>query len=466
MEARGSEQGQSQGQPPMGKFAAWPAVMRWNFVVLGADMAFFSLGLSISSAYTILPLFVHHLTANPLAIALIPAVRNLGLYAPQLLVAPLVERRRHALPMILRLTILERVPYLFLGIAALVLATGHTDWLLGIFFLSIFLALLGSGLCSPPWLDMIARSVPSGWIGRFFGLWTGLGGVFGIGGAALAAAILAHVTWPLNFALCFFLTFAMFVISFVLLSRGREPQRPEQPEQVAPAPTLEAESPARGVLAEFAEVRGQLRAIWLLARGDRGLWWLIAANGVLAVASMAGAFFAVAALGSHGSGGLSVAQVGAESSVLFVGSMGGNFLWGNIGDRYGHKAILVWSSLCAAAAAVLALVATGFVAWGAVFFLYGLTLSGTQLASFTFITEFGPPERRPTYIALASVAYAPFAVGAPLVGGWLAGFWGFGLVFVLSGAAGLAATALYRVAVPDPRKRRQPGEPTSLPARP
>src|SRR5262249_61685611 len=66
---------------------ARPAHTRWNFTVLGADIAFFSLGLAISSAYTILPLFVHHLTANNEAVALIPAMRALGTYVPPLLVA-------------------------------------------------------------------------------------------------------------------------------------------------------------------------------------------------------------------------------------------------------------------------------------------------------------------------------------------------------------------------------------------
>ena len=46
------------------EFARWPADMRWNFVVLGADIAVFVFGLSISSAYTVLPLFVHFLTPS------------------------------------------------------------------------------------------------------------------------------------------------------------------------------------------------------------------------------------------------------------------------------------------------------------------------------------------------------------------------------------------------------------------
>jgi hypothetical protein len=110
--------------------AARPAHMWWNFTVLGADIAFFMLGLSISSSYTLLPLFAAQLGASNVVVALIPAVRALGLYGPPLLVASLVERRRHALPYILVMTVLERVPYLVLAAATLLLARGHNATLL------------------------------------------------------------------------------------------------------------------------------------------------------------------------------------------------------------------------------------------------------------------------------------------------------------------------------------------------
>ena len=196
----------------------WPANGRWNFVTFGADIAFFSLGLSISSAYTVLPLFAHHLTNNNLLIALIPALRALGTFGPQLLVAPYVERQRRALPMILVITVWERLPFLLLAIGAVWLAQGDPNILLGLFLFLIFLATLSSGLCYPAWLDLIARSIPGDWLGRFFGLWAGLGGALGIGGAAVGAALIAAFPFPLNFALCFSLTFGAFIISFVLLA--------------------------------------------------------------------------------------------------------------------------------------------------------------------------------------------------------------------------------------------------------
>lgn len=419
-----------------------PAHMRWNFTVFGADIAFFSLGLSISSVYTVIPLFVHHLTNNNEAVALIPAVRAVGLYVPTLLVAPMVERQRHALPFILRATVLERVPYLLLALGALWLAGGNPGFLLALLLLMMFLATFGSGLTYPAWLDMIARAIPGDWLGRFFGFWTGLGGLFGIGGAAVAAALLGRFAFPLNFALCFSLTFGMFIISFVLLSLGREPPRTVR------------HKPVRGDTPEesaYQSVRTELHTIWAVLRGDRGLIRLIGGNALVGIATMASALFAVAAIKR---GGLSDSAVGIENTVLFIAMTGGYFLWGAIGDRFGHRSILVWGSLCAALSAGVALWAHGFWAYALVFLLLGFNLAATGLASFTLIAEFGPEARRPTYIALASVAYAPFAIGAPILGGFLADAWGYVPVFIISALAALAAMLTFQLLVPEPRHRK------------
>lgn len=417
---------------------------RWNFTVLGADIAFFSLGLSISSAYTVLPLFVHHLTSDNEAVALIPAVRALGMYAPPLLVAGFVERRRRAMPFILRVTVLERLPFLALAICALWLTHANPAVLLTIFLLMILLATVGSGLTTPAWLDLVARAIPTERFGRFLGFWTGVGGILGIGGAAIAAALIKNVRWPLSFALCFLLTFVAFVVSFVLLALGREPER-----------TLRSVARDDEERISTRERAGWRRhEIWMVLRNDRGLQRLLATNGIAGVATMASGLFAVAALRQ---GGLSVAQVGIESTVLLTATTAGNFLWGAVGDHLGHRTVLVWGTGCATAAALTALVAHGFWMYALVFLLLGLNLSSWNLASFTFIAEFGPVVRRPTYIALASVAYAPFAIGAPALGGLLADGWGYTPVFVIAAVAGAVAAIVYAVWVPDPRSRASNG---------
>jgi MFS family permease len=450
------------GGPPvrLGIRAAVPAVprpanWRWNFLVFGGDIAFFTFGLNISSALTILPLFVNHLTPSNVAVALIAAVRNLGLYAPQLLVAPRVERLRHALPFILVVTIFERIPFLFLALCAFWLSGTSPTLLLVVFFLLLLMQQGAGGLTYPPWLDLIARTIPSDWRGRFMGLWTGIGGIGGIAGAALGALLIARLAWPNDFAVIFSLTFATMVVSFVLLALGREPPRATDLSPQAPSPARGGEpeaiisgtpSPAHG--GKGWGVGATVREQWALLRADRPLQYLVAANALMGIATMAGALFAISALRL---GGLNPPEVGALSTVLIIASTAGYFLWGTLGDRLGHRSVLIGTALCAAGAAAVALVAHGVAAYGMVFLLLGLHLSALVISQLTFITEFAPPARRPTYIALTSVAYAPFAVGAPILGGWLADRWGYVPVFVIAIAAGLAAAALYRLRVPRSR---------------
>ena len=421
-------------------------------------MAFFSLGLGISSAYTLLPLFVHHLTNDNVAVALIPAIRSLGLFGPQLFVAPLVERRRHAMPYILTVTVMERVPYLILALGTLWLAAWNPHVLLLLFFVMLFLALLGGGLTYPAWLDLIARAIPKTWLGRFMGFWSGLGGVMSIGGAAIAALLVRQVAWPLNFALCFLLTFGAVAISFVLLALGREPERVVRVESQREQ-TPDAASAETAWLVWLAGLRQQARELQDLLRSDGGLVRLIIANALIGIATMAGALFTVAAVRS---GGLSDADVGVESTVLFVAMTGGSFLWGTIGDHFGHRYVLVWGALCTVAATMFAMRAHGFWAFAVIFALLGLNLAAVNLASFTLITEYGPEERRPTYVALANVAYAPFAIGAPILGGAIADWRGYTPVFVISAMAALAAAAAFQFWVPDPRSRKRAVVPASV----
>ena len=263
------------------------------------------------------------------------------------------------------------------------------------------------------------------------GFWWGAGNVMGIGGAAIATVLLASVTWPLNFAFCFAMTFAAMAISFVLLALGREPARVTHHP-----PTARLSLPA------------QAREIVALVRQDGALRRLLIANGLVGMATMAGALYAVSAVRL---GGLSDPEVGAESTVLFVAMTVGSFAWGTIGDRFGHRATLLWGTACAGVAGLAALVAHGFLAFGVVFLALGLSISGVLLAGFTLITQFGPEERRPTYVALASVAYAPFVIGAPILGGFIANEWGYPPVFAVTALFATAAALLLRFWVPDPR---------------
>jgi MFS family permease len=242
------------------------------------------------------------------------------------------------------------------------------------------------------------------------------------------------------------------VISFILLSLGREPPRSVETERALDLTAVGGAETAAPAAAprDVPGPGGQVREVWGLVRSDAGLRRLIISNGLVGVSTMAGALFAVSALKI---GGLDDAQVAIESTVLFVAMTGGYFLWGAVGDRIGHRAILVYGSAGAAASAAAALWAQGFWAYAVIFLLLGLNISAVTLAGFTVITDFGPESRRPTYVALASVSYAPFAIGAPLIGGVLADHFGYPPVFIITAITGVLAMLAFQFWVQGPHAR-------------
>jgi MFS family permease len=409
---------------------------RWNFTVMGLDYSLFLLGLSFASVYGVLPLFVHHLTPSNLALGLIAAVRSGGFLLPPILVGGLIERLQRKKPYVVATTVMERLPYLVLAVATPLLAGSHPTALLWLFFAMIGLGMLFGGSGTPAWLDLLARMLPGDWRGRFFGLSAAVGGLLGVAGSAAAAEILHRFAWPAGFALCYACTFACLVVSFVFICLGREP--------ASAAPTTTRRS-ATG---------GYWRRLPGVLRGDRNFGRYLVAVALITMAGMAASFYTVDAKRSlH----LSDAGAGLYTVVLLAASTVGNVLWGYVGDHYGHKRVVEGGAICTALAALLALIARqapwGTAGYGAVFFLVGLASSAIMLASFTFIVDFAPAEQRPTYIGLATVAQAPFAFGAPLLGGVIADHAGYPAVFTLTTVLAAAGALIILLSIVDPRMR-------------
>ncbi len=411
-------------------------VYRWNFLVMGLDIAFFNLALAFSSVYGVLPLFVHHLTGSNLAVGLIATVRAAGFLLPPVLMAGITERRWRKKPLIIGLTTFERVQYLGLALVTVPLAQTHPVLLLWLFFATIASTSLVGGAATPAWIDLIGRMMPPFWRGRFFGMSSAVGGLLGVGGGALAADLLQRFPWPSNFALCFGCTFVALAVSFGFLALGREPL-PSRPD-----PPLASAS------------RDYWRSLPRILRTDHTFRLYLIASAFVAVSGMASSFYTVAAQDVlH----LSDAEAGFYVLVLLASSTVGNVLWGYLGDALGHKRVVECGAFCTALAAVLAVTAQtpsiAGIAFAGVFLFMGLGASAIQLTALTFLMELAPPSQRPTYLGLSSLAGAPFACAAPLFGGVLADHWSYNAVFIPAALCAIAGGLLIARCVADPRSQ-------------
>ncbi|HWQ15035.1 MAG TPA: MFS transporter [Roseiflexaceae bacterium] len=417
---------------------------RWNFAVNLVDISFIMFGLSMISRETVLPLLVSKLTPSTVAIGLVPAIYSLGIYLPQLLGAGVAEAMPRKKPFLALVGGLgERVPYLIAGLAVLLLASSAP--LAALLALTVCFGVAGAsaGFATPAWFDMIAKVIPVQRRGLFTGVSFGLGALMGVAGAAVIGVVLERWPFPQNFALLFAVAFVSMVISWVGLVLNREPA----------SPSLHPPTP----------LRTYLRRLPAVLRGDRNFARYIAAMAVARAGTMAGGFFLVYGAGRFQLGG---AEVGLLTGVLIGCQAVLNPLWGLLGDRRGHKVVLVGGAVALALAAVTVALAPAWPWLVAAFALLSIFLSADSASFLTIIPEFCADEDRPTYIGLTNTLLAPVTSLAPLLGGWLAAVLGFPPMFALAALlAGLGA-ALLALWVREPRRARRAPETATAAAAP
>lgn len=405
--------------------------LRWNFSVNLWDITFITLGLSLISRETVIPVLISQLTDSKLAIGLVPAMWSLGFYLPQLLTANLAERMEYKKPFVMLIGgVMERLPYLFIGLAVLFFALSAPLATVFVILAGVALASAGAGVATPAWFDMIAKVIPVQRRGLWSGLGHGLGALMGIVGAYFVGRILVGNPFPGNYALLFFLAFGFFVISWLGLALNREP----------PSKLKEQAVPLRDYLRQLPGVLGR----------DANYRRYLISKSLVNLGAMTAGFFAVYGTETFAIGG---AGIGLLTGVLIGAQAALNPLWGVVGDRYGHKIVLTAAAFAIALAPLAALFAQGMPLLVLTFVLLGSYLAADQASGLNIILEFCAPEDRPTYIGLTNTLLAPVLILAPILGGGLAGLFGYRGLFSIALGVAIAGALLLWAWVREPRGR-------------
>jgi len=165
-----------------------------NFFANIMDSGFWFFGDSFVAAYTIMPVFISTLTDSPILIGLIPALEGAGWFLPQVFLARHLEGKNRRLPLVIKLGILERLPFLLLAIAAFFILKFDRTIAITLFFLFYVIKTFSSGLVALPWQELIATVIPVSHRGRFFGLSMILGKVMGMAGALIVLTRIFYIS--------------------------------------------------------------------------------------------------------------------------------------------------------------------------------------------------------------------------------------------------------------------------------
>ena len=402
---------------------------RWNFSVNLIDITFITLAFSVISRETITPLLVSNLTDSKIAIGLVPAIFSISFYLPQLFAANHAERLKRKLPFVMLIGgVLERVPYLFVGIAILLFAESAPILALLCLYLVIGLGAFGAGVATPAWFSMIGKVLPVKRRGIFFGLSSGLGTLMGIIGAYFVGVILDEFGYPQNFATLFLIAAVFMGISWVGLALNREPESPVVKKQISQR-------------RYFKQLPGILR-------GNHNYRRFLLSYCISRLSLMGTSFFIVY---GNENFSLSGADVALLTAVLIGSEAVMQLALGWLGDRRGHKLNLMISGFAIALAALVAISASDLISLIPAFVLLGAALASDRISHLNIVLEFAVPEDQPTFIGLTNTLLAPVTFFAPILGGWVATSFGYDSLFNLTLLCGVVGGALLGLWVKEPR---------------
>ncbi len=405
---------------------------RRNFLANGLDMVSWLLGMSFMSISAIMPVYVRHLTESPLILGLIPALTDFGWFAPQLFLAPYVERLPRKYPWVMVLGAIERVPYLVLPIAVIAVDGLPRTTAVLIFMILWTWKAFGSGFVATPWQEMLAKVIPVSNRGRFYGLANLTGQLLGVGGSAVAVAILASVAYPYNFALSFAIGTLWIWVSYGFITLNREPARP-------------AATHSQRINREYG------RRLMTILRRDLNFRTYLVSRWLAYFGSMATGFIAVYAVEQFH---LPDSVAAVYTGILYAASVAGYGIGGTLGDRLGHRRVMqLAGAMWIVALSAMLLVTLTQATWllYVVFALLGFSNAGGVVSDFNLAMEFGPEAERPTYIGLARTSTGPALLIAPLIGGLIAQSIGYPALFATSLFFAMGGLYLLSARVKEPR---------------
>ena len=403
--------------------------LKHNISINLLDGGLFGMALGFASFSTILPLFVASMTTSALLIGLVPAIHSVGWQLPQLFTASHVSRLRTYKRTVLMTTIHERIPFLGFAFTALLLPTIGKPAGLIITFIFLVWQGLGGGFTANSWTSMISKIIPSETRGTFFGMQAGLANLFISGSAVAAGYLLDYLASPFDFAACFFIASILFAVSWFALAQTREP---EDTEKVIPEEKTPFWDDSKIILSR-----------------DKNFTWFLGARFLSQFATMGFSFYIIYALRRFN---MDAVTAGFLTATLTIAQTVANAGMGWLGDRWGHRSMLIIGAVAALASSILAWSAASILWFYPIFLLAGITNVSIWTIGMAMTVDFGSESKRPLYIGLSQTLIAPATILAPLLGGWVVDAAGFIPTFSISIVLAFITLAILIFMVKDPRK--------------
>ena len=410
-----------------------PAVARefkHNVLYNTADVSFFVFADAFVSLGTIMTVFTATLTDSPFIIGLVPAILWATWYLPQIFFTGIVSRLRMKLPFTLKMGAVERIPYIFMPILALLIPHITRQTAIALLLGLMVLRGLGGGFSALPWQELMATIIPISHRGRFWGASRVFVQAMGVIGSVIATVVLGKFMYPYNYAIAFSIAIVAQWISFYLISKTREPE-PEHWQE--PAATQK--------MLDFPMFRQILKR-------DKNFVLYMVARSISFLGGTATTFLAVYGIRRFGLGD---SQAAVFSGIIFFTGIVVYAYLGGLTDKIGPKRIVVFSLICLAASLTLTVLSPNIWVFYAVFILQGIYGAALNMGDMMLVMELGEESLRPTYLGLARTMTGVVLIVVSVSGGLIVEKLGFNFMFWLATAMTLVSVVLFSMVKDHPR---------------
>jgi putative MFS transporter len=159
---------------------------------------------------------------------------------------------------------------------------------------------------------------------------------------------------------------------------------------------------------------------------------------------------------------LGAQQIGLLMAVNSIGMAVGAAISGLMADRYGRRAILLWTLLIFSIASGLSALATGFIALCVLRFAAGFGLGGELPVASTLVSESVPAKERGRAVVLLESFWACGWIVAALIAFFIIPEYGWRMAFLIGALPALYALYLRRAIQDSPRFKAQRGRKLSF----
>ncbi len=339
-------------------------------------------GLSFVNPNTILPGMISSLHGSSLLLSLAPSLSVIGFMLPPILMAHHISRQKRMMPIIMVSGIFQRLPYLLAAIL-LYIFLAYTNVVLAIVIITPLLSGIIGGITLTGWQTLVQETVPPHRRASCFAWRMTVSGISGIIGGLLSGWLIDNFPGVIGYAILHFCCFIFMAISYWIFCGIKEP-----------------DSYIKDNVPDDASALKTIREIPALLRNwpnfTRYMSSLNFSYGFLFITP----FIAVYAknylkTGDKIYGYFTVSQM--------TGALAGNFFSAYIGDKFGHKTLIIISRILMILLFSGLIFATNDMHFIILFALFGFAQNTMAIGQSSMTISICPPEKRT--LSLATVTF-------------------------------------------------------------